>query len=350
MNLLAADIGGTKTLLGIFYWDGIYLKNIFQKHYFSYQWASIETMLDNFIESLPNEIELPTHGCIAVAGPVQNGFAKTTNLNWTLEEKQICASTGLKKIELINDFCVLLYGIPFLKNDQYFTIQTPINKTSADGVIAILGAGTGLGVARGIISSNKIIALPSEGGHKEFAPRTQDEWHLTNWLKSDLELQRLSVERIVSGTGLGHIARWLLQTSNTKNHPLRKISNDWRNQLPNYQDLPALASEAAQNGDPLMQQAVQIWLSAYGSVAGDLALQELCNAGLWICGGTASKHLKGLCSKTFLQALRSKGRFQPFIEELPVMALTDPNATLFSSACRALILAKPSEKIKLQGA
>ena len=89
-----------------------------------------------------------------------------------------------------------------------------------------------------------------------------------------------------------------------------------------------------------MQRALQLWLEAYGSAAGDLALQELCTGGLWVGGGTASKQLKGLRSESFLKAMRDKGRFRELIEGLQVTAVIDPDAGLFSAACRAQMLAE----------
>ncbi|MGB1621655.1 MAG: glucokinase, partial [Synechococcus sp.] len=177
-----------------------------------------------------------------------------------------------------------------------------------------------------------------EGGHREFAPRSEQEWRLAAWLKHDLNLTRLSVERIVSGTGLGHIARWLLLQPAATAHPLREMAESW----PQAQgsDLPAEASQAASNGDRLMQSALDLWLSAYGSAAGDLALQELCTGGLWIGGGTAAKQLGGLQSPQFMDALRDKGRFHDFISTLQITAVTDPQAGLFSAACRARMLAE----------
>ena len=90
-----------------------------------------------------------------------------------------------------------------------------------------------------------------------------------------------------------------------------------------------------------MKRALEIWLEAYGSAAGDLALQELCTGGLWVGGGTASKQLAGLQSATFLNALRNKGRFQNLVSSLSITALIDPEAGLFSAACRARMLAEP---------
>ncbi len=341
INFLAGDLGGTKTLISLYSWDG----DLLQKHkkkYLSKAWFSLEDILKDFLSSVPSDIDQPTHGCMAVAGLVKNQRAKITNLTWSLEEDKLCAETGLKKLELINDFQVLIYGIPFLKPEQQCQLQLGIKNTPSPGSIAILGAGTGLGMAKGITTTQGIVSLPSEGGHCEFSPRSQDEWELATWLKQELHLDRLSIERIVSGKGLGNIASWLLQLPESNNHPLRKLSNNWlhpKEELSSLNELPELASQAAENGDPLMQKALELWLSAYGSAAGDFALNELCSGGLWIGGGTAAKQLHGLQSTTFLDAFRNKGRFKAFLQTVPVIALIDPEAGLFSAACRARMIA-----------
>ena len=329
LTLLSGDLGGTKTLLAIFQLNNG-LKKLYQKRYKSSEWDSLEPMLKNFLSNLPKGIPHPKKGCLAVAGPVLNGSAQITNLNWPIKETEICAYAGLDQVELINDFSVLLYGLPFLNNQQHVEIQAPRSKLTNKGIVAILGAGTGLGIARGLKTSTEIQVLPSEGGHAEFSPRSEIEWDLAQWLKNDLGLNRLSLERIVSGTGLGHIAHWRLAKSDTTDHPLNKLAIKWRTDPQKQLDLPALVSKAAMQGDLLMKQVLDIWLSAYGSAAGDLALQELPNAGLWIAGGTARKHLQGLQSKTFLDAMHNKGRFRSFLQDLPVMALTDPEVGLFS--------------------
>ena len=106
-----------------------------------------------------------------------------------------------------------------------------------------------------------------------------------------------------------------------------------------------IRDRAASEGDALMQHALQMWLSAYGAAAGDVALQELCSGGLWIGGGTAAKQLEGLQSDTFLAPLRQKGRFQEFISGLQITAVIDPLAGLFSAACRARMLAESGETL-----
>ena len=336
-TLLAGDMGGTKTLLALYGIKDGRLKQLYQQRFISSDWRSLEPMLKCFLEQRPSDIEAPEHGCIAVAGPVNNRNARITNLPWQLNEDQLAAAASIRQLELVNDFGVLIYGLAHFDETQQVVLQVG---DAQEGPMAILGAGTGLGMARGIRTEKGVIALSSEGGHREFAPRSEEEWHLACWLKNDLGVDRLSVERIVSGTGLGHIATWLLQTADAQAHPLQRVAEAWRKNKSS--DLPAQVSMAAAQGDPLMQRAQTIWLSAYGAAAGDLALQELCTGGLWVGGGTAAKQLAGLRSAAFLKALRQKGRFETFLGDLRVTAVIDPEAGLFSAACRARILAESS--------
>ena len=282
--------------------------------------------------------------CVAVAGPVVVQ-RQLTNLPWTLSETARTPQAG--STGMVNDFAVLIHGCHIsIKSSKPLQAAKTNNPSPEDsrGPVAILGAGTGLGMARGIPDANGWIALASEGGHREFAPRTDDEWHLASWLKADLDLDRLSIERIVSGTGLGHVMRWRLQRSDGAGHPLLRAAEAWRTRAvdeDDYQDLPALVGQAAQQGDALARSALDLWLGAYGSTAGDLALQELCTGGLWIGGGTAAKQRNGLQSATFLEPMRRKGRFRPLIESITVKAVIDPTAGLFSAACRAHVTRQP---------
>ena len=334
-TLLAGDMGGTKTLLALYESDGSQLRLLHQQRFRSGEWSSLEPMLASFLNDRPADLAAPEHACIAVAGPVRHREARITNLPWRLREADLAHAAGLERLELVNDFGVLIYGLPHFDDSQQVILQ---NGEQDHGPLAILGAGTGLGMARGLQTEQGLVALASEGGHREFAPRNEAEWDLACWLKKDLGVSRLSIERIVSGTGLGHVAHWLLQKPDAGMHPLRSIAEAWRRNSPN--DLPAQVSLAAEEGDPLMQRALQLWLEAYGSAAGDLALQELCTGGLWVGGGTAAKQLKGLRSANFLNPMRDKGRFSELIEGLQVTAVIDPDAGLFSAACRAQMLAE----------
>ena len=340
--LLAGDLGGTKTLLALYQREGQQLHCLARERYPSPEWPHLGPMLKQFLQDhQPGE-----HGveaaCIAVAGPVQHGRAKLTNLNWDLDQDQLAADCRIDCFELVNDFAVLVYGLPHFAAEQQVLLQQ--GAANANGPVAILGAGTGLGMARGVYVDNKLVSLPSEGGHREFAPRNADEMLLLGWLRKELKLERLSVERIVSGNGLGLIFLWLLHCGGEEElTPINEAALAWRNQppgTPGRPDLPALVSERAEQGGPLSCRAVELWLGAYGSAAGDLAVHEMCSGGLWVGGGTAASHLEGLRSEYFLEPLRRKGRFAEFIKGVPVHALIDRDAGLFSAACRARMLAE----------
>ena len=346
MNLLAGDLGGTKTILAI-YSNEEYPKKLFNKYYISSEWKSFESIFEDFIQQLPKNISTPEYGCIGVAGPIEDNKVNITNLNWDIDSNKLCILSKIKNIELINDFSVLMYGIPFFKENQYEVIQGDLDSKFQNNqeLIAIIGAGTGLGMSRGLITPKSISIFPSEGGHREFAPRTKDEWELVNWLKNRLNLKRISIERIVSGTGLGMIARWKLDEPSQINHPLQNILKRIDSDDEVFVDLSALVWEKANQRDKLMSEALQLWLNAYGSAAGDLALQELCLSGLWIAGGTAVKNLNGINSSNFLDAFSNKGRFQSYLKKIPLIVLKDPEATLFSSACRAHLMAESNERL-----
>ena len=121
---------------------------------------------------------------------------------WDLEQSALAADGGLKQLELVNDFAVLVYGLPHLSEEQQVVLQQ--GEADPQGPIAILGAGTGLGMASGVrLANGALMTLPSEGGHREFPPRNAEEMLMLGWLRRELQLERLSIERIVSGTGLG---------------------------------------------------------------------------------------------------------------------------------------------------
>ncbi|MGB5135502.1 MAG: glucokinase [Prochlorococcaceae cyanobacterium] len=329
-TLLAGDIGGTKTLLALYRCQGELLEPLCSRRYSSGEWSDLAPMVQAFLAEARETgaaDAAPAAACFAVAGPVQQGAARLTNLPWQLRAKELSSATGITAVELVNDFAVLIYGLHHLGTAQQATIRQGI--ACGDEPLLVLGAGTGLGVAYGVPGPDGLMAVASEAAHAEFAPRHQAEWELKQWLAADLRIPRVSIERVVSGTGLGHVARWLLsQRHPDGDHPLQQVSGD----------LPAAVANAAALGDPLARDALDLWLGAYGSVAGDLALTGLCRGGIWLAGGTAGKLLMELRSPVFRRAFLDKGRLAAVLEPIPITAVTDPAVGEFSAACRARML------------
>ena len=333
-TLLAGDIGGTKTLLALYASTGETLELLAQERYSSAEWVDLAPMVRRFLSSadgcLPDHLARPAAACFAVAGPVEGGRARLTNLPWLLDQDALATAIGLAagRVELVNDFAVLIYGLSHLPADQQAVVRPGV--ADPHSPLLVLGAGTGLGVAYGLRTAQGLVALASEAAHGEFAARSESEWRLKGWLQADLGLERLSIERVVSGTGLGHVGRWLLQERHGDgSHPLQRNPPA---------DLPAAVAAAAAAGDALARDALDLWLGAYGSVVGDLALTGLCRGGIWLAGGTAGKLLPALRTASFERAFLAKGRLATVLESLPITAITDPAIGPFSAACRARML------------
>jgi glucokinase len=326
-TLLAGDIGGTKTLLALYELDACTGLTLLRSERFpSADWEDLAPMVRHF---LGHGGPSPSAACLAVAGPVAGGQATLTNLDWQLDQGRLQQSTGIPRIELVNDFAVLIYGLPHLAPEQQAPIRSGIGQ--ADAPLLILGAGTGLGVAYGVPSQGGLVAVASEGAHGEFAPRSSAEWELKQWLARERGLERVSIERVVSGTGLGEVARWLLHIRHPNgDHPLSAHTKG--------DDLPAAVAAAATQGETLARDALSLWIGCYGSVCGDLALAGLSRGGIWLAGGTAGKLLEDLRSPGFEQAFLNKGRLEPVLAAMPITAVIDPAIGQFSAACRARML------------
>ncbi len=343
MNFLACDLGGTKVLLGIFkkVINDDSPKLLFKKKYISSNWDSFDLILEDFLKNECKNITHPSTACFAVAGPLSNNQAKIINLSWSISGNALQNKFNFKSCELINDFAVQIYGLPYLKNNQYSIIQNGSNSEGDNNDLhAIVGAGTGLGVARGIISGEKVKILASEGGHVEYSPKSNLEWELKIWLKNYLKVERISCERIISGSGLSRIAQWRLSKPDAQNHPLKKYLKEIKNFDAMRKELPEKICNLSKEGDQLMIEVERIWLGAYASLLGDVALQELCFGGLWISGGTASKHFKNFKSDLFMKQFFDKGRLKDILKTIPMKVILDEEFGLYSAACRAKMLLK----------
>lgn len=333
-TVLAADVGGTKTVLAFYGLteDGLCLQR--QHRYASRAWPCFDQILTDFLQREGPDGS-PTRlasACFAVAGPVQQGQAHLTNLDWVVDQQQLARSLGLSAVEVVNDIAVLVYGLPHLQPAMAVELQA--GEPQPGGTVAILSLGTGLGMAMGIPTPVGLASCPSEGGHQEFSPCNPREWQLRQWLLADLGLERLSVERVASGTGLGHIGRWLLST-HPDSHPLKaQCANPTA-------DLPARIAAAAAQGDALCQEALALWTETCGTAAANLLLTSLSTGGLWLAGGVTAKQLPQLRSPRFLDRLQRVGRFQPLAAKVPIHALIAPDTGLFAAAQRACQLARP---------
>jgi glucokinase len=332
--LLAGDIGGTKTILRLVDASAKpQLKTIHEESYRSGDFADLVPMVRQFLEAANRAV--PEKACFGIAGPVVENTAKLTNLAWYLDCERLQEELGITQVSLINDFAAVGYGILGLEQQDLFTLQA--GKPNPDAPIGIIGAGTGLGQGFLIKQGQDYYIYPSEGGHADFAPRTELEFQLLKYLLDKHDIQRVSVERVVSGLGLVSIYQFLRDRKiATESTDVAMAVRTWEQEAGQQEktvDPGAVIGSAALNEqDYLSEQTMQLFVEAYGAEAGNLALKLLPYGGLYISGGIAPKILPLFEKKNFLLHFSQKGRMRSILEDIPVHIILNQQVGLIGAA------------------
>lgn len=316
--ILAGDIGGTKALLALFEEKNGSLTQVEESSFASADYAGLGEILAGFLRQTGAPIE---KACLGVPGPVIRGKCRTTHHRWRIDVDEVRNQLKIDDVFLINDLEALARAVPFLPEDQFAVLQTGDGrKRSRMGLIA---PGTGLGQAFLVTSGNgELIVLPSEGGHCDFAPRNELEFDLFRFLRQTHE--RVSIERVLSGYGLSHIYRFIVQ-SGSLDEP------GWLKRDLREQDAPAvIAQNALLKKSSACEKALDLFVSIFGAVAGNVALQAL--AGIYLGGGIAPKIIAKLKEGAFMEAFLAKGRFQTLLRETPVKVIMNDKAALLGAA------------------
>ncbi|MEM9451946.1 MAG: glucokinase [Cyanobacteria bacterium P01_E01_bin.6] len=346
--LLAGDIGGTKTILRLAEAEcggkatETVMTTIFEEQYASGDFPDLVPMVRQFlreVEAHTESLPKPERACFAIAGPVSNNTSSLTNLSWTLEGDRLQKELHLSPVVLINDFAAVGYGVLGLAAEDLCPLQ--VGQVQARAPIAVIGAGTGLG--QGFLIADRqghYDVYPSEGGHADFAPRSQLEFELLSYLRDKFKITRISAERVVSGQGIVAIYQFLRDRQAGEETPaIANAIRTWERELGLAEksvDPAATISIAAGKGtDPLSERVMAIFASAYGAEAGNLALKLLPYGGLYVAGGIAAKNLSLMQSGKFIDAFMDKGRVSPLLENIPVNVVLNPRVGLIGAALYA---------------
>ncbi|MGB3136975.1 MAG: glucokinase, partial [Nodosilinea sp.] len=307
--LLAGDIGGTKTILRLVKVSTqdlgqVILETQFEHTYSSSAYPDLVPMVKEFLHQAVVEAghtNAPERACFAIAGPVVENTSSLTNLAWSLEGDRLQEELDLERVELINDFEAVGYGVFGLAPDDIHTVQQ--GEPDGNAPVAIIGAGTGLGQGFALGTRERPLIFPSEGGHADFAPRSEIEFQLLRYLLDKHQINRASVERVVSGQGIVAIYQFLRDREFATETPdIAEAITTWEHQTglsTKTIDPAAVISLAAAEGrDRLCQKAMEIFVSAYGAEAGNLALKLLPYGGLYVAGGIAAKNLNLMTADT----------------------------------------------------
>ena len=332
--VLAGDIGGTSSKLALARYDGGSATLIRREVYPSRDYAALEQVVHAFVSDAQ---VAPYTGridaaCFAVAGPVEDGRARITNLGWQIDETALAQASAIPRVCVINDFAAAGLGIEQLGRDDLLTLQHGAPVERADRVV--IGAGTGLGVGWITWSEGRYHVHPSEGGHADFAPADAEQDALLKHLRR--EYAHVSSERVLSGPGLPRILSFVAESSGK--HPEGALAEAMRRGDPSE----AISEFALARRDALAVQALDLFVSAYGSFAGSMALTTLAHGGVYIAGGIAPKIAAKLGDGAFVRAFAAKGRFQHLLESIPVHVVMNQQVGLYGALAEAARIAQPT--------
>lgn len=326
MRVLAGDIGGTKTLLQIADIFPNTFRVVFEKSYESRRYPEFLPLAKEFLKSAAAHTDLIlSSACFGVAGPVKERTARTTNLPWRIEADACIRELKINNIALINDFQAVGYGIDGLGEEDVVTLQAGVEQ--AEGVRVVIGAGTGLGEGFLVWNGDRYDIFPSEGGHVDFGPTDDIQLELYKYLRA--RFGRVTYERVVSGPGLENIYAFLRERDPSAE------SAELKNEMSKGDAAAAISQFATEHNDALANQALEIFCTAYGAQAGNLALTCLPTGGVYIAGGIAPKIIQKLKTGTFMPAFKNKGRMQPLLEAMPVRVIVNPKVGLIGAALMA---------------
>lgn len=337
--IIAADIGGTKTNVALLEPPrGTVDANkasvlVARAKYQSNQHSGLTAILSDFLATYDIAPRSVRRICAGVAGPVVEGHVETPNLPWSVDATEMKQSLGVGAVTLINDLEATAERAATLTEADVFVLNRGRRPTGPLTNGAVIAAGTGLGMALLHPIDGAWWPVPSEGGHVDLAPKNDLEIDLFKFLLLR-HRRRVSIERAVSGPGLLALYEFFVERKDATPNP------DVQAELgaPGA-DAPRIVSEAAlENRCPVANAALDLFVSLYGAVAGNLALMAVSTSGLFVGGGIAPKILERLKGGGFMEAFTNKGRLSPLLELMPVHVILDSDAALMGAARRAIRL------------
>lgn len=319
--ILAGDVGGTKTNLAWFEARG-------RGHvgpprggrsYRSADYPTLGALLSAFRREEPGALDGASLG---IAGAVVDGSVTGPNLPWPVEGGALARELGIPRVHLINDLAATGYGIAALAAEALHPLQR--GRPAKDGNVGLLAAGTGLGETILVRQGPDLVPIPSEGGHADFAPRTDRDLTVFRALRE--RFGRVSYERVLSGPGLARVAEVL--------HLDAGAGPAWQEHGKEARGDAAegVSARALSGACPFCREALDLFVGVYGAEAGNLAIRGLTRGGVYLGGGIAPKILPALESPGFLQAFRKKDQLEPLLAEIPVHVILEQRTAMLGAA------------------
>ena len=336
--LLAGDVGGTKTLLGLFQAATPRPVPVAIDEFVTLEYESLEAIIGAFLRLRGVSPASVRAASIGIAGAITDQVAHLTNVPWFVDAGSVAASLGLTRVHLLNDLEALAWGVPALAPDELAVLQQ--GERVASGNAAVIAAGTGLGEALLLNVDGTFVPGESEGGHADFAARTPRELEMVAELTR--VYGRVSAEHVLSGPGLINVYQFTHDafgnepvTPSGTTQPTRGCAG-----VPDVGDvaeLPArISAAAAERRCPRCAEAMEIFVEAYGAEAGNLALRTVATAGVYVGGGIAPRILPALKNGRFMAAFRAKPPMDRLVARIPVAVILNTRSGLLGAAVNAL--------------
>jgi glucokinase len=316
--LIAGDIGGTKTDLAIYSRESGPYTPLAQTEVHSADYPSLQAVVREYLAQAKMSVDVASFD---VAGPVINGHVRTTNLPWVLDEGTLATDLNLKAAHLMNDLEAVARAVPVLRPEDMITINK--GEPVANGPIAIVAPGTGLGESFLTWDGSQYVAHGSEGGHSDFAPTDERQIRLLHYLLP--RFGHVGVERVCSGIGVPNIYEFL---RNEEKIPERPEVTQLIASAKDHTKAIVEAAFDAQHPSELCLATVELLASILASEAGNLALKVLATGGVYLAGGIALHVVNLLQKPQFVEIFTRKGRFKDLMERMPIHIITTRAALL----------------------
>ncbi len=320
MRVLAGDVGGTNARLAVVDVTGPQRARIVvERRYASAAAAGLAPLVHRLLDETGLAVE---RACFGIACPVVRGRCEAPNLPWSVDERELGAALGLERTRLINDFLAAGHGLPALVAEDLVTLQA--GEPQSHGPVALIGAGTGLGEGFLLWRGDRYDVFGSEGGHSSFAPTTPELSALLEWLVR--RYGHVSCERVVSGPGLVNVYEFVVASG------LADEEAPVRAEMQVRDPAAVIASHAIDRTNGACVHAMQLFATAFGAQAGNLALTVLATGGVYLGGGIAPRIVAALQWGEFVAALRHKGRLSGFTARVPVHVIMNPDVAIYGAA------------------
>ena len=312
--ILAGDIGGTKTNLGLFEERQGKLAKVTDKRYPSRDHKGLEEIVADFTGRTEAKVSAAAFG---IAGPVVDGRVRTGNLPWIVDGAVLAKQLGVSRVRLMNDLEATAHGIGVLEAADFETLHEGVAAPQAPRVV--IAAGTGLGEAILFWDGSRHIPTATEGGHADFAPHTNQHADLWKFIKTRSEF--VSVELILSGRGFRTLHEFL---SGSIRHP---SFDD-----PKMDAAVEITKLALAKQCPVCVDAVNLFVEIYGAEAGNLAVRTVARGGIFVAGGIAVKILPLLKDGRFVAAVQHKEKMTDFLSQISIRVVLDEECPLKGAA------------------